>query len=91
MSTAFIADGCMRTYLILKEKVEKFNADSEIQGLIQEIREDDDELDALRGSYSSDAAEKVRNLDLDPDQLHARPIRYEKLDQLTNELLMGLR
>jgi xylose isomerase len=85
------ADGCMRTYLILKEKVEQFNADTEIQGLIQDLREDVDDLDNMRVNYSSDTAKTIRNLDLNVDDLHARPLRYERLDQLTNELLMGLR
>ena len=29
------ARGCMRTYLILKEKGEQFNADAEIQGMLK--------------------------------------------------------
>ncbi len=32
------AHGCMRTYLILKDKVVRFEADQEIQGLLQSIR-----------------------------------------------------
>jgi xylose isomerase len=36
------ARGCMRTYLILKEKAERFNADPEIQGLLAEIHADDE-------------------------------------------------
>ena len=32
------ARGSMRTYLILKEKVARFNADAEIQGLLRELR-----------------------------------------------------
>ena len=32
------ARGSMRTYLILKEKVARFNADPEIQGLLRELR-----------------------------------------------------
>src|SRR6201981_2710179 len=31
------AAGCMRTYCILREKVQKFNADKEIQDLIAEV------------------------------------------------------
>ena len=31
------ARGCMRTYLILKEKAARFNADAEIQALLAEI------------------------------------------------------
>ena len=32
------ARGCMRTYLILKERAERWNADAEIQALVQEAR-----------------------------------------------------
>jgi len=32
------AAGSMRTYLILKEKVERFNHDAEIQALLAELR-----------------------------------------------------
>src|SRR6266545_1067511 len=35
------ARGCMRTYLILKEKAERWNADPEIQALVVRINEDD--------------------------------------------------
>ena len=35
----------MRTYLILKEKAEQWNADDEIQGLLEEINADDDSTD----------------------------------------------
>ncbi len=33
--------GCMRTYLILKEMAEQWNADPEIQALLAEINADD--------------------------------------------------
>ena len=35
------ARGCMRTYLILKEKARQWNADAEIQALVQEVHADD--------------------------------------------------
>ena len=43
------ARGCMRTYLILKEKAARFNADSEIQTLLAQINADDGSLDYLKG------------------------------------------
>ena len=33
------ARGCMRTYLILKEKAARWNADAEIQAIVKEIHE----------------------------------------------------
>ncbi|MCA9427898.1 MAG: xylose isomerase, partial [Candidatus Omnitrophica bacterium] len=38
------AAGCMRTYLILKEKAKRWTEDKEIQGLLSEIRRDDPDL-----------------------------------------------
>ncbi len=84
-------DGCMRTYLILKEKAERFNADPEIQDLLKEIRRQDAELEQLWASYSPDNARKLKGLDLDPEALAQRNLYYERLDQLTQEILMGIR
>src|SRR5690606_28550993 len=43
------ARGCMRTYLILKEKAEQFNQDAEIQALLEEISANDGTYDYLNG------------------------------------------
>ncbi len=56
------ARGCMRTYLILKERARQWNADPEIQALVAEL--------GTRGQ---------------------RGLGYERLDQLTMELLLGVR
>src|SRR5512136_3260233 len=45
------ARGCMRTYLILKEKAAQFNADKEIQALLAEINAAFPETDVLHGAY----------------------------------------
>ena len=42
------ARGCMRTYLILKEKAARYNADPEIQGLLSEIKKLDKEANKAR-------------------------------------------
>jgi xylose isomerase len=85
------AKGCMRTYLILKEKAEKFNADAEIQALIAEINADDGTFDYLKSGYSKDAAQKLRDVEFDRAAMGSRNLPYEKLDQLTIELLLGVR
>jgi len=56
------ARGCMRTYLILKERAAQWNAEAEIQALVAEL--------GTRGP---------------------RGLGYERLDQLTIELLLGVR
>jgi len=85
------ARGCMRTYLILKEKAARFAADDEIQGLLAEIRADDGSMRAFRGAYSAEKAAALKAHDFDRVTLAARGMQYEKLDQLVNELLMGVR
>ena len=55
------ARGCMRTYLILKERARQWNADPEIQALVAEF--------GTRGQ---------------------RGLGYERLDQLTMEVLLGV-
>lgn len=85
------ARGCMRTYLILKEKARQFNADPEIQALLGEINADDGTMDAFRGAYTTGKAAALKAHAFDREALAARGLQYEKLDQLTNELLLGVR
>jgi xylose isomerase len=83
--------GCMRTYLILKEKAERFNADEEIQALLEEINADDGSMDGYFGEYSPQKAAALKEETFDRTALGARGLGYERLDQLTIELLLGLR
>jgi xylose isomerase len=85
------ARGCMRTYLIMKEKAKQFNADPEIQALLAEINADDGSMDAFRGVYSAAKAAALKAHTFDREGLAARGLKYEKLDQLTVELLLGVR
>ena len=85
------ATGCMRTYLILKEKAEAFNNDSEIQALLAEIHADDGSMDGFKGAYSPEKAANLRAHQFDRTALGERGQPYEQLDQLTMELLMGIR
>jgi len=85
------ARGCMRTYLMLKEKAAQFNADPEIQAILEEINADDPALAALFGKYSSEKAEGIKALDLDRKVISERGLKYERLDQLTIDLLLGMR
>ena len=77
------AAGSMRTYLILKEKVARFHADREIQQLLQEVG------DAERLAGVPFSALRTKSFDL--GALRARGYAYERLDQLTMELLLGVR
>ena len=84
------AAGSMRTYLILKERVARFNADAEIQGLLGELNARGAAL-GKRIRYSDAEARTIREERFDLDALRARGYAYERLDQLTMELLMGVR
>jgi xylose isomerase len=83
------ARGCMRTYLILKEKARCFCEDREIQALLAEVRQDSDGL--VIGPYSRAHAEQLKTRAFDRHALAARPLAYERLDQLVVDLLMGIR
>ncbi len=85
------ARGCMRTYLMLKEKAAQFNADPEIQAILAEINAGAPDLAALFGKYSSEKADAIKALDLDRDAISKQGLKYERLDQLTIDLLLGMR
>ena len=84
------ARGSMRSYLILREKVARFNADREIQALLADLRA----RGATAGErvrYSADLARTLKDQPFDLDGLRTRGYAYERLDQLTMELLLGVR
>jgi len=83
------AAGSMRTYLILKEKVARFNADPEIQHLLKELGSRGG--DGERVAFSKEGAQALRTRNLDLASLRGQGYAYERLDQLTMELLLGVR
>ncbi|HVN16987.1 MAG TPA: xylose isomerase [Anaerolineales bacterium] len=85
------ARGCMRTYLILKEKAAQFNADKDIQAVLAEINADDGSLAQYFGKYSAQKAAGLKGQTFDRVGLSQRGMKYERLDQLTVELLLGVR
>ena len=85
------ARGCMRTYLILKEKSRRFNADPEIQSLLAEINADDPAIAPFLGKYARDKAAALKVYSFDRVALGQRGLKYERLDQLLFDLLMGVR
>jgi len=85
------AVGCMRTFLILKEKARRFEEDLEIQALLAEINADDGSLADLGGPYSPGKAAALRAQPFDRVALGQRGLKYERLDQLVIDLLLGVR
>ena len=75
------ARGCMRTYLILKEKAVRWNADAEITALVAE-----------NGSNAQlPARDALLAQTFDRTAIAAKGLNYERLDQLTMEVLLGVR
>jgi xylose isomerase len=78
------ARGCMRSYMILKEKVEEVNDNEEIQGLL-------DEIDSLDGNEDYPSPQTLKEENFDRSAIAEQGLGYEKLDQLLFELLHGVR
>lgn len=85
------ARGCMRTYLILKEKAAKFNADPEVQAILAEINADDGAMTPFFGKYSAEKAAALKAQPFDRPAIAKRGLKYERLDQLTIDILTGVR
>ena len=81
------ARGCMRTYLILKEKAARWNADAEIQGLVREASSGQ----PLVSKYSAAGRDALLSREFDRGAISAKGLKYELLDQLTTEILLGVR
>jgi len=84
------AKGCMRTYLILKEKARQFNEHPAIQELLAQIQPRDAELESLMSHYSPQNAQALRQKQFDINALARKGLGYEKLDQLVIDLLLGV-
>ncbi len=84
------ARGSMRSYLIFKEKVTRYNADAEIQGLLSELRARGGDGPAFP-THTPETASALKELTFDVEALRRQGYAYERLDQLTMELLLGVR
>ncbi len=85
------ARGCMRSYLMFKEKAQRFNQDPEIQALLAEANADDGSMDAFKGAFTAEKAGALKAHSFDREAISSRGLKYEKLDQLTVDLLLGMR
>ncbi len=85
------AAGCMRNYLILKDKARQFNEDAEIQSLLSEIRSTEADDGAPIGRYSRERADEIKSRSMDRTELAKKQLPYERLDQLTVDILLGVR
>jgi xylose isomerase len=84
------ARGCMRTYLILKEKAARWRTDKEIRSILEEISRDGNA--ALPDNrYSKKGAATLLGHAFDKDAIAKKRLPYERLDQLTMDILLGAR
>jgi xylose isomerase len=84
------AYGSMRTYLILKEKVARFNADPEIQELLRALATRGGEA-RERIAFSPHSMAQLKAETFDLASMRGQGYAYERLDQLTIELMLGAR
>jgi xylose isomerase len=84
------ARGCMRTYLILKSKAERWKADPEITAMVKELSAEDQGPSKLNG-FSKETAGALLKRVFDKDAMTSKRLQYERLDQLTIDLLLGVR
>jgi len=83
------ARGCMRTYLILRDRGRRWNADRDIQALAAEITNTDGA--PTLSTYSPAHRDALLSAHFDRAKLAAYGRAYERLDQLTMEVLLGVR
>ncbi|HXX27568.1 MAG TPA: xylose isomerase [Terriglobales bacterium] len=84
------ASGCMRTYLILKEKAARWNNDKEIQAILKEASADDHHTPSV-GRFSKKGVASLLSHSFEKGAILHKRLCYERLDQLTIELLLGVR
>jgi xylose isomerase len=77
------ARGCMRTYLVLKEKAERWNTNEEIRSILAEI-------EATNSSTGFASSDDLLATEFDRGELSKKGLKYERLDQLTIDVLLGV-
>ncbi|MQA25853.1 MAG: xylose isomerase [Micromonosporaceae bacterium] len=82
------AQGCIRNYLILREKVRVFRADPEVQAALAEAKLDELATPTLADGETYAA---LRRDAPDIEALADRGCGFEKLDQLALDYLLGVR
>jgi xylose isomerase len=85
------AKGCIKTYLVLKEKAAQFDSDKEVKQILKEIQREDKGLAGIVKKYSRANAEKLKATKLDPHALAKKRLPYERLDQILIDVLLGVR
>ncbi|HVY40561.1 MAG TPA: xylose isomerase [Polyangia bacterium] len=84
----------MRSYLILKDKVARFHADPEIREILASLEQRNTAQTGGMGpgfKYDKKTAAALKAHTFDVASMAAKGYEYERLDQLTTEVLLGVR
>jgi xylose isomerase len=84
------ARGCMRTYLILKQKASQWNNDPDIKSILAEIAKRNSN-GSDQGKFEKGKAASLLAQEFDRASLASKGLQYERLDQLTIDILLGVR
>jgi xylose isomerase len=87
------ARGCMRTYLILRDKVRRFHEDPEIRAALETAKVAELRQPTVEGKINADTIAALRRdaFAVDLEALSQQGYGHERLDQLVTELLLGVR
>lgn len=82
------ARGCMRTYLILKQKAEQWNSNQEVQSILGDLSKAPHDVPQI-GKFSKPGAKTLLSHNFDKDKILRKRLPYERLDQLTIDIVAG--
>ncbi|WP_030666768.1 xylose isomerase [Streptomyces rimosus] len=85
------AAGCMRTYLILKERAAAFRADPAVQEALRASRLDELARPTAEDGLAALLADRTAYESFDAEAAAARGMAFERLDQLAMDHLLGAR
>ncbi|MFD7894843.1 xylose isomerase [Streptomyces sp. NPDC059568] len=85
------AAGCMRNYLILKERAAAFRADPVVQEALRASRLDELALPTAADGVAALLADRSAYEDFDAEAAASRGMAFEQLDQLAMDHLLGVR
>ncbi|MFH8403904.1 xylose isomerase [Streptomyces sp. NPDC018019] len=85
------AAGCMRTYLILKERAAAFRADPAVQEALRASRLDELARPTAEDGLAALLADRTAYESFDPETAAARGMAFERLDQLAMDHLLRAR
>ncbi|MER7177604.1 xylose isomerase [Streptomyces mesophilus] len=85
------AAGCMRNYLILRDRAAAFRADPDVQQALLDARLDELARPTAEDGLAGLLADKGAYEEFDVDGAAARGMAFERLDQLAMDHLLGVR